>query len=496
MQTKSLCPECKKVIDTTVYEENGQVLLKKTCPEHGTFKDVYWSDAALYKKFAQFQHDGTGVDNPMTERDKGCPYDCGLCPEHKTTTVLSLIDVTNRCNQKCPVCFANAAATGYVYEPSIEQIREMMQLLVNEKPVRNWAIQFSGGEPTVRDDLPAIIGMARDFDFIQIQIATNGLHLAHSVEYCRELREAGLHTVYLQFDSMTPEPYFQIRGFNALPVKMRVIENCRKSGLTSVTLVPTLMKGVNDDQIGDIIRFASQNLDVVKGVNMQPVSFAGRIDQEDREKWRITIPGALKCIEEQTDFEIAVDDFYPVPFVVPISNFGEVKKGEPQVKFTMHPHCGAGTYVYVEGGHFIPITRFIDVEGLLEYLGEVAETYDHKMINKLHVTAGIISHITQFIDAKKAPKSVDVKKLLINALTKGTEDVIKQFHRKTLFLGMMHFQDLYNIDLERVQRCGIHYATPDGRAISFCSYNNVHREIVEQKFSVPLEEWERAHTDR
>ena len=167
MQTKSLCPECKKVIDATGYEEDGQMLLKKTCPEHGTFKDVYWSDAALYKKFARFQHDGTGVDNPMTEGNKGCPYDCGLCPEHKTTTVLSLIDVTNRCNQKCPVCFANAAATGYVYEPSTEQIREMMQLLTGEKPVRNWAIQFSGAEPTVRDDLPAIIRMARDLERVQ-----------------------------------------------------------------------------------------------------------------------------------------------------------------------------------------------------------------------------------------------------------------------------------------------------------------------------------------
>ncbi|MCK4651867.1 MAG: radical SAM protein, partial [Methanosarcinales archaeon] len=276
------------------------------------------------------------------------------------------------------------------------------------------------------------------------------------------------------------------------------IENCRKGGLTSMTLVPTLIRGVNDDQIGGIIRFASENLDVVKGVNIQPVSFAGRINQEDREKWRFTIPDAFRCIEEQTDGAITRDDFYPVPFVVPISNFGEVRKGEPQVKFTMHPHCGAGTYVYVENGRYIPITRFIDVGGLLEYLGEVAEKYDHATINKLHVTASIISHLTQFIDAKKVPKSVDVKKLLIQALIKGTEDVIKEFHRKTLFLGIMHFQDLYNIDLERVERCGIHYATPDGRMIPFCSYNSLHREEVERKFSVPLGDWgrDRAHGDR
>ncbi|HIE31408.1 MAG TPA: radical SAM protein, partial [Methanosarcinales archaeon] len=395
MQTKSLCPECKKVIDTTVYEKNGQVLLDKTCAEHGTFRDVYWSDAALYSRFAGFWHDGTGVDNPMTERDKGCPYDCGLCPEHKTTTVLSLIDVTNRCNMRCPVCFANAAAAGYVYEPSVEQIREMMQLLIREKPVRNWAIQFSGGEPTVRDDLPVLVRMAHNLDFVQIQIATNGVRLARSVEYCRELVEAGLHTVYLQFDGITPEPYLHIRGFNALPTKQRVIENCREAGIKSITLVPTLIRGVNDDQIGGMIRFASENLDVVKGVNIQPVSFAGRIDQKDREEWRITIPDAFRCIEEQTDYEITRDDFYPVPCVVPISNFGEVKKGEPQVRFTMHPHCGAGTYVYVENGRYIPITHFIDVEGLFEYLDEVALKYDHKTINKLHVSTASISHITR-----------------------------------------------------------------------------------------------------
>ena len=152
--------------------------------------------------------------------------------------------------------------------------------------------------------------------------------------------------------------------------------------------------------------------------------------------------------------------------------------------------------MYEEDGRHIPITRFIDVVGLFEYLSEVAEKYDHTTINKLHVTASIISHLTRFIDAKKAPRSVDVKKLLINALTKGTEDVIKQFHRKTLFLGIMHFQDLYNIDLNRVERCGIHYATPDGRVIPFCSYNSLHRQDVERRFSVSLEEWERSHVDQ
>ncbi len=129
----------------------------------------------------------------------------------------------------------------------------------------------------------------------------------------------------------------------------------------------------------------------------------------------------------------------------------------------------------MEDGKYIPIMHFTDVEGLFEYLSEVARTHDHTTINRLHVTAAIVAHLTQFIDTEKEPKDVDVKKLLIHAHIKGTEDVIKEFHRKTLFLGIMHFQDLYNIDLERVERCGIHYATPDGRVIPFCSYNSLHR---------------------
>ncbi|MGB8218068.1 MAG: radical SAM protein [Candidatus Methanoperedens sp.] len=486
--TKSLCPECSAVIDATIVEENGKILLKKTCSKHGYFEDIYWSSPKQYKRFEKFSHDGDGISNPIGT-DGNCPHSCGICTSHKTSTILANIDVTNRCNQACPVCFANAQASGYLYEPSISQIRAMMQMLRDEKPVPCPAVQFAGGEPTMREDIVQIVGMAKEFGFTQVQMATNGVKLAKSLSFCKDLADAGLHTVYLQFDGVTEKPYIVNRGYNALPLKLKAIENCREGGLTSISLVPTLAKGVNDHQVGDIIRFAVKNMDAVKGINFQPISFAGRINKKERMEKRITIPDLFDLIEAQTDGAITADDFYPVPFVVPISHFVSAEEGIPNIEFTVHPHCGTGTYVYVEDGKMIPITRFIDVEGLLEHIEELASPNSKwlgKSLGNIKRLGYLISALPKYIDMAKAPKSVDVKKLFIDVLKEGTGEATKEFHRHTLFIGSMHFMDLYNMDLERIKRCGVHYATPDGRIIPFCTYNTLHRVEVEKKFSTPL----------
>jgi uncharacterized radical SAM superfamily Fe-S cluster-containing enzyme len=486
--TKSLCPVCSAVIDAAIVEENGKILLKKTCSEHGYFEDVYWSSPKQYKRFEKFSHDGDGISNPVGA-DGNCPHSCGICSSHKTSTILANIDVTNRCNQACPVCFANAQASGYLYEPSLSQIRAMMQMLRDEKPVPCPAVQFAGGEPTMREDIVQIVGMAKEFGFTQVQMATNGVKLAKSLSFCKELSAAGLNTVYLQFDGVTEEPYIINRGYNALPLKLKAIENCRTGGLTSISLVPTLAKGVNDHQVGDIIRFAVNNMDAVKGINFQPISFAGRINIKERMEKRITIPDLFDLIEAQTGGAITGDDFYPVPFVVPISHFVSAEEGIPNIEFTVHPHCGAGTYVYVEDGKMIPITRFIDVEGLLEHVEELASPNSKwlgKSLGNIKRIGSLISALPKYIDMAKAPKSVDVKKLFIDVLKEGTGEATKEFHRNTLFIGSMHFMDLYNMDLERIKRCGVHYATPDGRIIPFCTYNTIHRVEVEKKFSTPL----------
>ena len=484
MKTKSLCPECLEVIEAEVYEAEGKILIKKKCEKHGEFDDVYWSDAKLYHKFSKWQQDGkAGIT--LTKTDKGCPFDCGLCPEHMSSTMLALIDLTNRCNQNCPTCFANAAVSGYLYEPTMKQLREMMILLRSETPPCP-AVQFAGGEPTIREGIVDIVKMARELGFAQIQVATNGIAMAKSVEFCTHLAEAGLHTVYLQFDGVTEEPYKIFRGIPALKTKLKAIESCRQGGIKSIVLVPTLMKGVNDDQIGDLVRFAATNMDIVKGVNAQPIAFEGRVDESERKGGRITIPDFINLLEEQTDGEIPKESFYPVPFVAPFSYFVEAWKGMPQLELTVHPHCGAATYVFIEKGKFIPITEFMDVVGFVEFIKEAAGGLNESKMSKIKAIAGIISALRKFVDKDKAPKDIDPLKLLTSILGLGTRETIAQFHRKALFIGAMHFQDAYNFDLERVKRCGIHYATPDQRIIPFCTYNAIHRPEVEKAFSRPI----------
>lgn len=493
-KTKSLCPECMEVIEAEVVEENGKVLIKKECQKHGKFEDVYWSDVELYKRFEKFAEIGDGVENPRTKEQRGCPFDCGICPNHKSHTVLGIIDVTNRCNLRCPICFANAAAAGYVYEPTFEQIKEMLKNLRANKPTPPPAVQLSGGEPTIRDDLPDIIRAAKEAGFWHVEVNTNGIRLAQDLDFVKQLREAGVSTLYLQFDGVTPEPTIKARGVDILPLKFKAIENCRKAGLTSIVLVVTLVKGVNDNQLGDIIRFAAKNKDIVRCVNVQPVSFAGRISQEERKRWRITIPDFMKAVEQQTDGQIKASDFYPVPFTVPISRFTSAYSGREFVKFTCHEHCGAATYVFVEDGNIIPVTRFVDVEKLFRLLDKyAAELKEGGFAAKAKILAKMVKDVPGTIDVSKAPKGLNLPKIILKVLSTGSYSALMEFHERAILIACMHFFDGYNADLERLERCGIHYATPDGRIIPFCSYNNIHRPEVERKFSIPLAEWQRLH---
>ncbi|MHC1604523.1 MAG: tetraether lipid synthase Tes [Candidatus Methanofastidiosia archaeon] len=489
-KTRSLCPECLKVIDATLYEKEGMVIMEKECSAHGHFSDIVWSDYDYYMRAEKFRYEGSGVNNPNTERYKGCPFDCGICNEHRTTTLLANVDITNRCNMKCPICFANAAAVGYVVEPSKEEIIKILKNLANENPVRCWAVQFSGGEPTVRDDFPEIVAEAKKMGFTQIQVATNGKRFVKDKEYTRKVREAGLSTVYLQFDGVTEKPYIEARGYNALPEKIKALESMRETGYTSVVLVPTLVKGVNDDQVGDIVRFGLENTDIIKGVNFQPVSFAGRVEKKELEKMRITISDLARLLEEQTDGQIGKEDLYPVPCVAPVSHFVSAWKKQAQITLTCHPHCGAATYLFKEGEKIIPITRFVDVEALFALLESLATKIEKGgKISKVQAVAKLTKETSKLIDNSKAPTGLNLKTLLTNILVKGRVDDTVAFHQKTLFLGAMHFMDTYNFDIERVQRCGIHYGLPDGRIVPFCSYNTIHRAVFEKENGIPLSEW-------
>ena len=478
-QTKSLCPECLKVVDANIYESEGKVYIRKTCPEHGESSDLYWGDFEQYDRAIKYEHLGAKLENPRTNVKKGCPYDCGICPEHNSHTVLAIIDITNRCNLRCPICFAHAGAAGYLYEPSKDQIRGMLENLRSNRPVLPPALQFSGGEPTVREDLPDLIRMAKELGFDHIEVNSNGLKMAESVEYCRTLKEAGVGTVYLQFDGVKPEPYVVARGFDLLPIKIRALKNLREAGFKSVVLVPVLVGGVNEDQVGDIIRFAIENRDVVRGVNFQPVSITGRINRKEREKMRITIPDLMRLAEEQTDGLIKKKDWYTVPTVIPFSRFVGKLKERNYIDFSTHPHCGVATYLVDDGGKVAPITNYLDVDGFLSAIEKASN-----MIDEGHRTRAKMSI------ASAALKNVDfgmLRKFLLPVIWKGDYDSLSDLHHRMILIGAMHFMDPYNFDLERVNRCCIHYATPDGRIIPFCTMNTLHRRSVEEKFAQPLD---------
>jgi len=476
-KTESICPKCRKRIDAWISSNGDRIYIEKECGTHGRFLDEYWSNKKDYDRAESFGYDGDGLDNPQTKEKLGCPFDCGICPQHKSSTLLAIIDVTNRCNLRCPICFAHAADSGDIYEPSREQVISMLDNLRNNRPWPVPALQFSGGEPTLSEDLPEFIKTAKTLGFVNIQVNTNGIKLSQSIEYCRTLKEAGVDTIYLQFDGLTSDVYRLTRGRNLIDTKMKAIENCRRAGMRSIVLVVTLIKGVNESQMGDIIRFAADNFDVIRCINVQPLSFAGRTPEEDLKKYRITIPDFMKCVEEQTDGKIKAADFYPIPCVVPISKAAGVLMKEKFPEFSAHPHCGMATYFFLDHGNIVPINRYADVDKFFNSMRDVYETASkgRKFLAKLKLLASL-RHL----------KLSMLRKYLWPVLKKGSFEALEEIHYKMILLSSMHFMDVHNFDKERVSRCVIHYAVPDGRLIPFCSYNNLgYREAIEEARPCP-----------
>ena len=483
-KTRSICPECFKILDATIYEESDKVYMRKECQEHGIFEDIYWSDVNEYRRAQKYAVTGEGITNPKMKVVHGHPLDCGLCPNHKTHVDLAIIDVTNRCNLRCPICFANAAVAGYVYEPTQEQIEKMLKTLRAVEPIPPTALQFSGGEPTVREDLPELVKMAKAVGFEHIEVNSNGIKLADSVDYCRTLLDSGVSTIYLQFDGVTPDVYLKTRGQDLFSIKLKALENCRKAGSHSIVLVPTVVKGVNDNQLGDIIRFAAKNFDIIRCVNFQPVSITGRIDYEKRKEMRITIPDCMKLIEEQTGRQVKASDFYPVPVVTPVSRAVGALKGRKYPEFTVHEHCGMATFLLVEEDKLTPITHYINIDEFMDSMNKVFKTASegHRRLAQAQMLSSSL----------KAVNFGLLKQLAGAVLSEASYDALGSFMRRILMVGMMHFQDPYNFDLERLEKCGIHYAIPDGRIIPFCAMNTLYRSKIEKEFSVTANDWKKT----
>ena len=491
--TQSICPDCNMILDAEVFERDGKVFMSKTCPTHGECEELYFGSYDMYKKFSTYWVDGKGAHAPnVIMADKcSCPNNCGLCSNHLSHSGLANMIVTNRCDLTCWYCFfyvKKGLEGAYMYEPDHVQVRAMMKTLRAERPIPGNSMQITGGEPMLRDDICDVIKIMKEEGVDHIQMNTNGIRHALDPEAAREVRLAGCNNLYLSFDGVTartnPKNHWEIPY---------ALDSCRKIGST-VVFVPTVIKSINDHELGGIIRYAQKNMDVVHAVNFQPVSLTGRMGKQEREKYRITIPDCIQRIEEQTSGQVTVDDWYPVPSCMPLTNVIEAFSSKPKYELSIHFACGAGTYVFQDENtkKLVPMPRFCDIQGMLELFEDKAEEIRSGK-NKYFTMLEVVRKLKGFVDTKKQPAGLDLARMFGSILMKRSFESIGSWHVKGLFLGMMHFQDKYNEDLERLQRCDIHYVTPDLRIVPFCAFNVIpewYRDRIQKKYSITVEEWE------
>jgi uncharacterized radical SAM superfamily Fe-S cluster-containing enzyme len=328
--------------------------------------------------------------------------------------------------------------------------------------------------------------------FSHIQAATNGV-LFTDLEFAQEAKEAGLHTLYLQFDGVCDDIYKRTRGESMWEKKLLAIENVRKAGL-KIVFVPTIVRGLNDHQIGDIVKLAIDNVDVIGGISFQPVSFTGRISRKEREAKRFTLADVAKAVEEQTGLAKAYEDWFPLACVTPFSKLISALRGAETTTLTCHPHCSMGTYLFVhlETKQAIPVTRFLDLGPALQEMDMLARSAGQVRL-KFFTKIKAWNALRKYFHEDRAPRSLSFAKFLqtLQGMTdkrygRGEQDGV--FTYKTLMVAGMHFMDSYNYDIERVKRCVIHYAAPNGLIYPFCAYNSgpVFREKIEKKYSIPF----------
>jgi len=505
--TESLCPICRGVIEAEVYEQQGKVWMSKSCPDHGEFRDVLSSDVSFFLKMRRTHCDApVAVEDAVSRPDASCPLACGLCDHHVSSPVMVNIDLTNRCNMNCPICFANSNASGRICELDYRQIDEILCKVASIRPQPPSCVQFAGGEPTIHPDFLAAVRRAKELGISYIQVASNGLRFAGSLEFCQAASDAGLGQVYLQFDGVSDDVYVKTRGRALMETKLRAIENIAKANMR-VVLVPTLVRGLNDHQVGDIVRFALDHLDAVSAISWQPVAITGRIDEARRLEMRYTLADLARDIEQQSGVVQMHRDWYPFSAAQPFIRLMEAATKQRYPHYSCHPNCGCATYIVVDKqtGATAPLPRFLDVEDTMDALDRIAARIErHPWTTRLSVMQAMRSlrkhfHAERALDGWGFDQFLEFVKSFLEF---GEEQLDKQAYMErirrqrfaTLLMAAMHFQDAYNYDLRRVRRCVILYGSPDGGLYPFCTWNSgpCHRERIERQLAASLGQYEPA----
>lgn len=480
-KTKSICPECQKKIDAQLTEKDGKVVITKQCKEHGTFTATHWQSPKVFNFSEKYDFFKYFEESNKTSNLEGCPDGCESCTDHVSDTVIGVIDVTKQCDLKCAICFSTFSDHIVDYEPSKDELVNMLTFLSQRNP-KPPAILFSGGEPLQREDMHEIIGAAHKLKFMTI-LATNGLRLSQSPELALKLKQNGLNIVYLQFDSFRDEFYDKIRGQKLLEAKYKAIEICRKYDM-EVILVTTLMNGFNDKEIGKIIKFAAANSDIIRGLIFQPIAFTGRAtDNPFQDAWRDW--RFAEEVEKQTQGEIAATDLFPMSVMTsPIKIMRKFMK-KPWPLFSCSPHCGIVNWMYVsKKGKIIPINHFVDFDKFFQSIMKTAQNVESK--SKFSLLSSLFMASMRSLNMLLVTKEIGIFTLL-RAIMKmhinPSYQSLGPLRRRIFLLGCMAFMDQYTFDVNRVKRCVVHYVTPNLKVIPFCAYNNIHRKNTEEKYA-------------
>jgi uncharacterized radical SAM superfamily Fe-S cluster-containing enzyme len=461
--TRSICPSCRRVIDAKILLRDNKVYMSKRCPQCGPFMSLVYGDAEAYISFARYNKPGTIPLARGTQIDRGCPHDCGLCPDHEQHACLGIIEVNSACDMDCPLCFADAEPG---FSLTFEEVEQMLDDYVRTEG-RPEVVQFSGGEPTVHPRIIDFVRAAQARDIRFVMLNTNGKRIARDDRFLEQLKEVQ-PSFYFQFDGFERETYRILRGEpDILEEKLRALDRLADIGL-NVTIVPAIERGVNEHEIGRIIEFAIDH-PAIRGITFQPAFHAGRHIKHDPMR-RMTIPDIVRLIEEQTAGKFVASDFVPVP--------------------CCFPTCNAVTYAFVEGGCVTPLPRIINVNDYLDYItNRIVPDFSREIRTALE---GLWS------SSSVAGSEASMRQVEISCQACELPDAlaVEGIARSMIMIMLQDFMDPWTFNQKNLMKCCKEFLLPGGKQIPFCAYNSVgYREQARQQLNAMEPERRRARRD-
>jgi uncharacterized radical SAM superfamily Fe-S cluster-containing enzyme len=523
--TDSLCPTCVREarerilsgladpsvlvnehvgeIKAHILERDGKIVIEKVCPQHGAFSDVLSINPDFLKR----------IENLFPGRDYAAVTD--RLHNHGTSSIkygrgsVLTVDLTNRCNMMCDPCFMDANQVGYVHELTLDDVKQILDDALTIKPRRQLTVQFSGGEPTISPIFLDALAYSKQIGYFSAQAATNGIRFAQDPDYAMAAAKAGLRIAYLQFDGVGEDANAHRKVGNLFEVKLRAIENLHRAGV-DIALVVTIVRTVNDDQVGRIVKFAVDNCDKISFVSFQPVSFTGRdedVDDATRAERRYTLSHLAEDVKRQTGATEPLRDWFPLSAAGAVSDVTDLISGPGADWGTMkcgcHPDCGTGTALLIskKTKKWAPLPQVFDVEQFFGDARTIADSARGPFLTKVQTALSVLRNYRP-AEAPDGFRLMDLIKKFdkqsggaLGGVGAPPDGNRKSDEWLVLFIAGMWFQDLWTYDFRRTEMCIIPYATQMGE-ISFCAYNTGvgWRYIVEKMHqTATVAEWYKEH---